>query len=208
MLGDTASQKKSTSSGYGRTRSPAARAGTASSPEGRGAWQSGHIVAHRQSGDDPDFSRAHAGDDRARGGGDVRRAARLAATGDCRRCCATPSSITPPAMTMALAGISIPNFWLGSAPCDCLRRGARMVAGVGSRIVAAPGAAGDFTRRGTRRDSCPDDPRDVTPELREQYVVAARARGASTARVVLRHAFRNSRRTRSSPCLVCSSGRC
>ena len=29
-------------------------------------------------------------------------------------------------------------------------------------------------------------------ELREPYVVAARARGASTARAVLRHAFRNS----------------
>jgi peptide/nickel transport system permease protein len=96
------------------------------------------------------------------------------------------------AMTLALVGISMPNFWLGPllAILFAVTLGWLPVAGTGSvwHLVlpaATLGAAlAAILARMTRAS--------VLEELRELYVVAARARGLSRFRAVVRHAFRNS----------------
>ena len=96
------------------------------------------------------------------------------------------------AMTLALAGISMPNFWLGPllAILFAVYLGWLPVAGTGSvwHIVlpaATLGAAlAAILARMTRAS--------LLEELRELYVVAARARGLSRFRAIVRHAFRNS----------------
>jgi peptide/nickel transport system permease protein len=95
-------------------------------------------------------------------------------------------------MTAALVGISMPNFWLGPllAIVFSIVLGWLPVSGRGTPAhlilpavtLAAPLAA--VLARMTRAS--------VLEELRELYVLAARARGVSRARAVLRHAFRNS----------------
>jgi len=96
------------------------------------------------------------------------------------------------ATTVALLGISIPNFWAG--PLLAIVFGVSLgwlpVSGSGTPAhlvlpaitLGAPLAA--VLARMTRAS--------VIEELRELYVLAARARGVSRARAVLRHAFRNS----------------
>jgi ABC-type dipeptide/oligopeptide/nickel transport system permease component len=96
------------------------------------------------------------------------------------------------AMTLALVGISIPNFWLGPllAIVFAVELGWLPVSGRGTpahlilpaATLAAALAA--ILARMTRAS--------LLEELRELYVLAARARGASRPRAVLRHAFRNS----------------
>jgi ABC-type dipeptide/oligopeptide/nickel transport system permease component len=96
------------------------------------------------------------------------------------------------AMTLALVGISVPNFWLGPllAILFSVTLGWLPVSGRGSLAhlvlpaitLGAPLAA--VLARMTRAS--------VIEELRELYVLAARARGVSHARAVLKHAFRNS----------------
>jgi peptide/nickel transport system permease protein len=96
------------------------------------------------------------------------------------------------ATTLALVGISIPNFWLGPllAIVFSVTLGWLPVSGRGTLAhlvlpavtLGAPLAA--VLARMTRAS--------VIEELREQYVLAARARGVSRARAVLGHAFRNS----------------
>jgi peptide/nickel transport system permease protein len=96
------------------------------------------------------------------------------------------------ATTLALLGISIPNFWLGPllAIVFAVQLGWLPVSGRGglSHLVlpaltlGAPLAA--VLARMTRAS--------VLEELRELYVLAARAKGVSRARAVIRHAFRNS----------------
>jgi len=96
------------------------------------------------------------------------------------------------ATTLALVGISMPNFWLGPllAIVFSVSLGWLPVSGRGtlahlvlpSITLGAPLAA--VLARMTRAS--------VLEELRELYVLAARARGVSLARAVLRHAFRNS----------------
>ena len=96
------------------------------------------------------------------------------------------------AMTLALVGISMPNFWLGPllAILFAVYLGWLPVAGTGTiwHIVlpaATLGAAlAAILARMTRAS--------LLEELRELYVVAARARGLSRFRAVVRHAFRNS----------------
>jgi ABC-type dipeptide/oligopeptide/nickel transport system permease component len=96
------------------------------------------------------------------------------------------------AMTLALAGISMPSFWLGPllALFFAVRLGWLPVSGSGTPLhlvlpaVTLGTALAAILARMTRSS--------VIEELRELYVMAARARGLSQARAVLRHAFRNS----------------
>jgi peptide/nickel transport system permease protein len=96
------------------------------------------------------------------------------------------------AMTIALAGISMPNFWLGPllAILFAVRLGWLPVSGMGGLshlilpAVTLGAALSAILARMTRAS--------VLEELRELYVLAARARGLSGARAVVRHAFRNS----------------
>jgi len=96
------------------------------------------------------------------------------------------------AMTVALAGISMPNFWLGPllAILFAVKLGWLPVAGSGTAWhlvlpAATLGAAlAAILERMTRAS--------LLEELRELYVLAARARGLSRVRAILRHAFRNS----------------
>src|SRR5207249_5186724 len=96
------------------------------------------------------------------------------------------------ATTLALVGISMPSFWLGPllAIVFSVSLGWLPVSGRGTPAhlvlpaitLGAPLAA--VLARMTRAS--------VLEELRELYVLAARARGVSRARAILRHAFRNS----------------
>jgi ABC-type dipeptide/oligopeptide/nickel transport system permease component len=96
------------------------------------------------------------------------------------------------ATTLALVGISMPNFWLGPllAIVFAVELGWLPVSGRGSLgqlvlpavTLGAPLAA--VLARTTRAS--------VIDELRELYVMAARARGVSRVQAVLKHAFRNS----------------
>jgi peptide/nickel transport system permease protein len=96
------------------------------------------------------------------------------------------------AMTLALIGISMPNFWLGPllAILFAVYLGWLPVAGTGTLAhlvlpsVTLGAALAAVLARMTRAS--------VLEELRELYVLAARARGLSRARAVVRHAFRNS----------------
>jgi ABC-type dipeptide/oligopeptide/nickel transport system permease component len=102
------------------------------------------------------------------------------------------TSVDHAATTLALLGISMPNFWLGPllAIVFSVTLGWLPVSGRGTLAhlvlpaitLGAPLAA--VLTRMTRAS--------LIDELRELYVTAARARGLSAARVVLRHAFRNS----------------
>jgi ABC-type dipeptide/oligopeptide/nickel transport system permease component len=95
-------------------------------------------------------------------------------------------------MTLALAGVSIPNFWLGPllALVFAVELGWLPVSGRGGlehlvlpAITLGTGLAAILARM-TRAT--------LLEELREPYVQAARARGVSRFRAVMRHAFRNS----------------
>ena len=96
------------------------------------------------------------------------------------------------ATTLALIGISMPNVWLGPllAIIFAVELGWLPVSGRGTLgqlvlpalTLGAPLAA--VLARMTRAS--------VIDELRELYVTAARARGLSRTRAVVRHAFRNS----------------
>lgn len=102
------------------------------------------------------------------------------------------SGVDHAATALALAGISIPNFWLG--PLLAIVLGVELgwlpVSGRGTlahlvlpAITLGAPLAGVLARM-TRAS--------VAGELGELYVLAARARGFSRARAVLRHAFPNS----------------
>ena len=96
------------------------------------------------------------------------------------------------AMTVSLAGVSVPNFWLGPllAIVFAVELGWLPVSGRGTwahlvlPAISLGAALAAILARMTRAT--------MLEELREQYVVAARARGVSRARAILRHAFRNS----------------
>jgi ABC-type dipeptide/oligopeptide/nickel transport system permease component len=96
------------------------------------------------------------------------------------------------AMALALTGISVPGFWLGPllALVFAVELGWLPVSGRGTvahlilPAVTLGTALAAILARMTRAS--------VLEELREQYVVAARARGATRARAVLAHALRNS----------------
>jgi ABC-type dipeptide/oligopeptide/nickel transport system permease component len=96
------------------------------------------------------------------------------------------------AMTVSLAGVSVPNFWLGPllAIIFAVELGWLPVSGRGTwghlvlPAVSLGAALAAILARMTRAT--------MLEELREPYVQAARARGVSKARAVIRHAFRNS----------------
>jgi peptide/nickel transport system permease protein len=102
------------------------------------------------------------------------------------------TAIDHAAMTLALVGISMPNFWLGPllAILFAVYLGWLPVSGTGGLThlvlpaVTLGAALAAILARMTRAS--------VLEELRELYVLAARARGASRIRAVVRHAFRNS----------------
>ena len=96
------------------------------------------------------------------------------------------------AMALALVGISVPGFWLGPllALIFAVELGWLPVSGRGTLAhlvlpaITLGSALAAILARMTRAS--------VLEELREQYVVAARARGASRLRAVIAHALRNS----------------
>lgn len=96
------------------------------------------------------------------------------------------------AMTVSLVGISIPNFWLGPlmAMIFAVQLGWLPVGGSGTLAhlvlpaVTLGAALAAILARMTRAS--------LLEELREPYVLAARAKGVSRTRAVLHHAFRNS----------------
>ena len=96
------------------------------------------------------------------------------------------------ATTISLTGISIPNFWLGPllAIVFAVELGWLPVSGRGTLAhlvlpaISLGAALAAILARMTRAS--------LLEELREPYVQAARARGASRTRAILRHAFRNS----------------
>ena len=96
------------------------------------------------------------------------------------------------AMTLSLAGVSVPNFWLGPllAIIFAVELGWLPVSGRGTwahlvlPAISLGAALAAILARMTRAT--------MLEELREPYVQAARARGVSRLRAVLRHAFRNS----------------
>lgn len=101
------------------------------------------------------------------------------------------------AMTLALLGVSIPNFWLGPllAIIFAVELGWLPVSGRGTigvdelahlvlPAISLGAALAAILARMTRAT--------LLEELREQYVIAARARGTSRGRAIVRHAFRNS----------------
>jgi peptide/nickel transport system permease protein len=102
------------------------------------------------------------------------------------------TAIDHSAMTLALVGISMPNFWLGPllAILFAVKLGWLPVAGTGTiwhlvlPAVTLGAALSAILARMTRAS--------LLEELRELYVVAARARGLSRMRAIVRHAFRNS----------------
>jgi ABC-type dipeptide/oligopeptide/nickel transport system permease component len=102
------------------------------------------------------------------------------------------TAIDHAAMTLALTGVSIPNFWLGPllAIIFAVELGWLPVSGRGTLAhlvlpaVSLGAALAAILARMTRAT--------LLEELREQYVLAARARGVSRFRAVVRHAFRNS----------------
>ena len=96
------------------------------------------------------------------------------------------------ATAFALTGVSIPNFWLGPllAIIFSIELGWLPVSGRGTLAhlvlpaISLGGALAAILARMIRAT--------LLEELREPYVQAARGRGVSRARAVLRHAFRNS----------------
>jgi ABC-type dipeptide/oligopeptide/nickel transport system permease component len=96
------------------------------------------------------------------------------------------------AMTVSLLGISMPNFWLGPllAIVFAVQLGWLPVSGTGTLAhlvlpaVTLGAALAAILARMTRAT--------LGDELRELYVLAARARGVSRARAVVAHALRNS----------------
>jgi ABC-type dipeptide/oligopeptide/nickel transport system permease component len=102
------------------------------------------------------------------------------------------TAIDHAAMTLSLIGISMPNFWLGPllAILFAVHLGWLPVAGTGSLAhlvlpaVTLGAALAAILARMTRAS--------LLEELRELYVLAARARGLSRLRAIVRHAFRNS----------------
>lgn len=96
------------------------------------------------------------------------------------------------AMTLSLVGISVPNFWLGPllAIVFAVELGWLPVGGRGTLAhlvlpaVTLGAALAAILARMTRAS--------LLEELREPYVLAARAKGVSRSRAILHHAFRNS----------------
>ena len=102
------------------------------------------------------------------------------------------TAIDHSAMTLSLVGISVPNFWLGPllAIVFAVELGWLPVGGRGTLAhlvlpaLTLGAALAAILARMTRAS--------LLEELREPYVLAARAKGVSRSRAVLHHAFRNS----------------
>ena len=102
------------------------------------------------------------------------------------------TAIDHSAMTLSLVGISVPNFWLGPllAIVFAVELGWLPVGGRGTLAhlvlpaLTLGAALAAILARMTRAS--------LLEELREPYVLAARAKGVSRRRAVLHHAFRNS----------------
>jgi ABC-type dipeptide/oligopeptide/nickel transport system permease component len=96
------------------------------------------------------------------------------------------------AMTLSLVGISIPNFWLGPllAIVFAVELGWLPVGGRGTfahLVLPAVTLGTSLTAILARMTRA-----SLLEELREPYVLAARAKGVSRTRAILHHAFRNS----------------
>ena len=156
------------------------------------ARRSRDVAAYAAAGDHAD-RRAAAGDGGAGVGGDAGCRRRSPCRWGSSRPCGGGRWVDQSAMGLALVGISVPGFWLGPLLALDLCRRTRVAAGVGPRHAArisccrrsrSGSALAAILARMTRAS--------VLEELREQYVVAARARGVSRVRAVVVHALRNS----------------
>jgi peptide/nickel transport system permease protein len=102
------------------------------------------------------------------------------------------TAIDQAATTASLLGMAMPNFWLGPALALVFAAGLGWLPVSGSGTwahlvlpsVTLGAALAAITARMTRAS--------LGDELRELYVLAARARGLSRTRAVVAHAFRNS----------------
>ncbi len=102
------------------------------------------------------------------------------------------TAIDQAATTASLLGMAMPNFWLGPALALVFAAGLGWLPVSGSGTwahlvlpsITLGAALAAITARMTRAS--------LGDELRELYVLAARARGVSRARAVVAHAFRNS----------------
>jgi ABC-type dipeptide/oligopeptide/nickel transport system permease component len=102
------------------------------------------------------------------------------------------TAIDQAATTASLLGMAMPNFWLGPALALIFAAGLGWLPVSGSGTwahlvlpsVTLGAALAAITARMTRAS--------LGDELRELYVLAARARGLSRTRAVVAHAFRNS----------------
>ena len=102
------------------------------------------------------------------------------------------TAIDQAAMMTSLAGIAMPNFWLGPllAMGLSVQLGWLPVAGTGTWLhlvlpaITLGAALAAITARMTRAA--------LIDELRELYVLAARARGLTRRAAIVRHALRNS----------------
>lgn len=102
------------------------------------------------------------------------------------------TAIDQAATTASLLGMAMPNFWLGPALALVFAAGLGWLPVSGSGTwahlvlpsITLGAALAAITARMTRAS--------LGDELRELYVLAARARGVSRTRAVVAHAFRNS----------------
>ena len=94
-------------------------------------------------------------------------------------------------MIFALAGLSMPAFWLGLLLIYVFAVDLRLVSGARFDVTERAGAALGHAWRDRLGGHRPAGALDMIDVLNEDYIRTARAKGLVETRVVLRHALRN-----------------